>query len=120
MVRVESNIPGVSSDWHNLSHHGRDESKIEEPRLIEFFPVPMPQITFQPSLRPALLEVTGCKDYREERELFMSEYRGSEAYTGYGQTHILFKWRCIVQSLHIERDSQQQQKCRRTVRKFLP
>ena len=31
----------------------------------------MPQITFQPSLRPALLEVTGCKDYREERELFI-------------------------------------------------
>ena len=31
----------------------------------------MNQITFQPCLRPALLEVTGCKDYREERDLFI-------------------------------------------------
>ncbi len=30
-----SNIPGVDTDWHNLSHHGKDEEKIEELRLIE-------------------------------------------------------------------------------------
>ena len=29
------------------------------------------QISFQPQLRPALLEVSGCKDYREERNLFI-------------------------------------------------
>lgn len=28
-------IEGVSSDWHNLSHHGRDPEKIEELKLIE-------------------------------------------------------------------------------------
>ena len=28
-------IEGVSQDWHNLSHHGQDEAKIEELRLIE-------------------------------------------------------------------------------------
>lgn len=28
-------IPGVSQDWHNLSHHGQDEAKIEELRRIE-------------------------------------------------------------------------------------
>lgn len=28
-------IPGVENDWHNLSHHGRDPSKIEELQLIE-------------------------------------------------------------------------------------
>ena len=28
-------VPGVSSDWHNLSHHGRDPSKIQELKLIE-------------------------------------------------------------------------------------
>lgn len=31
----------------------------------------MVEITWQPYLRPALLEVTGCKDFREERELFI-------------------------------------------------
>ena len=31
----------------------------------------MVQISFQPQLRPALLEVSGCKDYREERNLFI-------------------------------------------------
>ncbi len=30
-----SNIPGVNTDWHNLSHHGRDEAKINELKLIE-------------------------------------------------------------------------------------
>ena len=35
MNAVPSNIPGVKTDWHNLSHHGKDESKIEELRLIE-------------------------------------------------------------------------------------
>lgn len=35
MNAVPSNIPGVSTDWHNLSHHGRDEDKIDELRLIE-------------------------------------------------------------------------------------
>lgn len=28
-------IPGVSQDWHNLSHHGQDPAKIEELKLIE-------------------------------------------------------------------------------------
>lgn len=28
-------IPGVSSDWHGLSHHGKDPSKIEELKIIE-------------------------------------------------------------------------------------
>lgn len=32
---VPSNIPGVKSDWHNLSHHGKDPAKIEELRLVE-------------------------------------------------------------------------------------
>lgn len=31
----------------------------------------MQSITFQPSLRPALPEVNGCKEYREERQLFI-------------------------------------------------
>jgi hypothetical protein len=35
MNAVPSNIPGVKTDWHNLSHHGRDEAKIAELRLIE-------------------------------------------------------------------------------------
>lgn len=30
-----SNIRGVKNDWHALSHHGRDETKIAELRLIE-------------------------------------------------------------------------------------
>ncbi len=28
-------IPGVNSDWHALSHHGKDPEKIEELRLVE-------------------------------------------------------------------------------------
>ncbi|MEO1524508.1 MAG: DUF1552 domain-containing protein [Planctomycetota bacterium] len=28
-------VQGVSSDWHGLSHHGKDPSKIEELKLIE-------------------------------------------------------------------------------------
>ncbi|MGC4003060.1 MAG: DUF1552 domain-containing protein [Pirellulales bacterium] len=28
-------IPGVSNDWHNLSHHGKDEAKIKELQVIE-------------------------------------------------------------------------------------
>jgi hypothetical protein len=35
MNAVPSNIPGVKTDWHNLSHHGKDEAKISELRLIE-------------------------------------------------------------------------------------
>lgn len=35
MNAVPSNIPGVKTDWHNLSHHGKDEEKIAELRLIE-------------------------------------------------------------------------------------
>jgi len=30
-----SNIPGVDTDWHNLSHHGKDPEKIDELKLIE-------------------------------------------------------------------------------------
>ncbi len=29
------NLQGVDEDWHNLSHHGRDEKKIEKLALIE-------------------------------------------------------------------------------------
>lgn len=28
-------IPGVSTDWHNLSHHGKDQKKIDELKIIE-------------------------------------------------------------------------------------
>jgi hypothetical protein len=28
-------IPGVKSDWHGLSHHGKDPKKIEELKIIE-------------------------------------------------------------------------------------
>ncbi len=35
MNAVPSNIPGVGTDWHNLSHHGKDEAKIAELQLIE-------------------------------------------------------------------------------------
>lgn len=28
-------IAGVKNDWHNLSHHGQDEAKIEELKVIE-------------------------------------------------------------------------------------
>ena len=28
-------VPGVSSDWHQLSHHGKDPAKIDELKLIE-------------------------------------------------------------------------------------
>jgi hypothetical protein len=28
-------IPGVSHDWHNLSHHGKDPAKINELKIIE-------------------------------------------------------------------------------------
>ncbi|MFT6861975.1 MAG: hypothetical protein ACJAVK_000529 [Akkermansiaceae bacterium] len=30
-----SEIAGVSQDWHNLSHHGKDDAKINELKLIE-------------------------------------------------------------------------------------
>jgi hypothetical protein len=35
MNAVPSNIPGVGTDWHNLSHHGKDDAKIRELKLIE-------------------------------------------------------------------------------------
>lgn len=35
MNAVPSNLPGVKSDWHNLSHHGKDEAKLEELKIIE-------------------------------------------------------------------------------------
>ncbi|MEQ1843624.1 MAG: DUF1552 domain-containing protein, partial [Verrucomicrobiales bacterium] len=28
-------IPGVKSDWHNLSHHGKDPAKIDDLKIIE-------------------------------------------------------------------------------------
>lgn len=34
-LNAPPNIPGVSNDWHQLSHHGRDETKIAELKLIE-------------------------------------------------------------------------------------
>lgn len=35
MNAVPSNLPGVKTDWHNLSHHGKDEEKISELKIIE-------------------------------------------------------------------------------------
>ncbi|MGY8639649.1 MAG: DUF1552 domain-containing protein [Verrucomicrobiales bacterium] len=35
MNAVPSNIPGVQTDWHNLSHHGKDPAKIDELKIIE-------------------------------------------------------------------------------------
>lgn len=35
MNAAPTNIPGVSQDWHNLSHHGKDEAKIKELQIIE-------------------------------------------------------------------------------------
>ena len=35
MNAVPNNIPGVRTDWHMLSHHGRDEDKIAELTRIE-------------------------------------------------------------------------------------
>ena len=35
MNAVPSNIPGVKTDWHNLSHHGKEAAKIEELSIIE-------------------------------------------------------------------------------------
>jgi hypothetical protein len=35
MNAVPTNIEGVSQDWHNLSHHGKDPEKIDELRIIE-------------------------------------------------------------------------------------
>ena len=32
---VPTNIDGVKTDWHNLSHHGKDENKIDELEMIE-------------------------------------------------------------------------------------
>jgi BMFP domain-containing protein YqiC len=32
---VPSHLNGVKTDWHNLSHHGKDEEKIKELKLIE-------------------------------------------------------------------------------------
>jgi hypothetical protein len=35
MGEPPSNIEGVKTDWHNLSHHGKEEAKIAELKLIE-------------------------------------------------------------------------------------
>lgn len=32
---VPSGLPGVKTDWHNLSHHGKDPEKIDELKLVE-------------------------------------------------------------------------------------
>ena len=32
---VPENLPGVKSDWHNLSHHGKDQAKIDELKIVE-------------------------------------------------------------------------------------
>jgi hypothetical protein len=34
-LNAPPSIPGVASDWHQLSHHGLDEAKIAELKLIE-------------------------------------------------------------------------------------
>ena len=35
MNAVPLNIKGVETDWHNLSHHGKDPAKIKELKLVE-------------------------------------------------------------------------------------
>lgn len=35
MNAVPDNIPGVETDWHNLSHHGKDPEKLKELKLLE-------------------------------------------------------------------------------------
>ena len=35
MNAVPNNIPGVRTDWHMLSHHGKEEAKIEELSKVE-------------------------------------------------------------------------------------
>lgn len=35
MNAVPDNIAGVETDWHNLSHHGKDPEKIKELKLVE-------------------------------------------------------------------------------------
>ncbi|MCM8532774.1 MAG: DUF1552 domain-containing protein [Lentisphaeraceae bacterium] len=35
MNAVPDNIKGVETDWHNLSHHGKDPAKIKELKLVE-------------------------------------------------------------------------------------
>ena len=35
MNAVPTNIKGVETDWHNLSHHGKDPAKIKELKLVE-------------------------------------------------------------------------------------
>lgn len=32
---IPTNLPGVDSGWHGLSHHGKDEKKIEELKIVE-------------------------------------------------------------------------------------
>ena len=32
---VPANLPGVNSDWHGLSHHGKDEGKINQLKIVE-------------------------------------------------------------------------------------
>lgn len=32
---VPANLAGVNSDWHGLSHHGKDEAKIKELKIVE-------------------------------------------------------------------------------------
>ncbi|MCH2209532.1 MAG: DUF1552 domain-containing protein [Lentisphaerales bacterium] len=34
MNAVPSNIEGAATDWHNLSHHGKDPEKIAELALV--------------------------------------------------------------------------------------
>jgi len=34
-LSIVPNIEGVTTDWHNLSHHGRDPGKIEQLKIIE-------------------------------------------------------------------------------------
>ena len=35
MNSFPSNIEGIGTDWHNLSHHGKDPEKIAELALVE-------------------------------------------------------------------------------------
>jgi hypothetical protein len=50
-------IPGVTEDWHNLSHHGQDPNKIERLKLIE-------TVEFE-GLRDFLLKLKATQEQEE-------------------------------------------------------
>ncbi len=57
MGGIVPKIPGVSDDWHNLSHHGQDPTKIEHLKLIEM-------AEFE-GLRDFLLKLKGTQEHEQ-------------------------------------------------------